>query len=132
MPDGLLHIENYCLLLHELSSGATKSGQTNYTGEETVYLIVYHVKYRVNFSTAQPVLVDDGFVPTAITFSTDVNGEYTLTDYWTAENGDHYEDGIRAKFPEESVEDALNIEKYAEDLKAESRRQAAEYLNTIP
>ncbi len=132
MPDGLLHIENYRILAHQLACGTPKSGQTNYTGEETVYLIVYHARYRFNYSTDPPVLVDDGFVPTAITFSTDVNGEYTLTDYWTAENGDHYEDGIRAKFPEESVEDALNIEKYAEDLKAESRRQAAEYLNTIP
>ncbi len=129
MPDGLLHIENYRILAHQLACGTPKSGQTNYTGEETVYLKVYHAKYRVDQSTVQTV--DDGLVPTAITFSTDENGEYILTDYWTAENGAHYEDGIRARFPEWVVEDALNIETYAEALKTESRRQASEYLNTI-
>lgn len=129
MPDGLLHVENYRILAHALACGTPKLGQTNYTGEETVYLMVYHAKYRVDHGAVQTV--EDGFVPTAITFSTDENGEYTLTDYWAAENGAQYEDSIRARFPEMTVEDALNTEKYAEALKSESRRQAAEILDMI-
>ena len=65
-------------------------------------------------------------MPTAITFSIDENGEYTLKEYWTPQNGANYEKDVRSKFPSEASENALNTERYAEDLIKESWRMANE------
>lgn len=128
-PDGLLHINTYYLLANETASGTPLVGNSGHMEEATVYLIVYHMKYSVNGGQLEEV--EDDFVPTAITFSIDKNGGYSLKEYWTPRSGANYEKDIRAKFPGASAEDALDIEKYAEDLTKESWRQATEYLNKI-
>lgn len=89
-----------------------------------VYLLVYHMKYSVNGDQLEEVEGD--FVPTAITFSIDENGQYTLKEYWTPRNDENYEKDVRSKFPGSSATEALNTEKYAEELIKENWRLANE------
>ncbi len=127
-PDGLVHIETFFLLANEAKSGTPLLGNKGHMEEVTVYLIVYHMKYKIEETVEE---VEGDFVPTAITFSVDKDNNYTLKDYWTPRSGAFYQKDIRTKFPEEAVEDALNIEKYAEILTNESFRQATAYFNSL-
>ena len=129
MPDGLIHIENYCLLANDTVSGTPLKGNSGHKEITNVYLLVYYMKYTVNGGS--PEETEGGFVPTAITFTVDENGEYTLEDYWTAGSGTDYETDVRNKFPGTSADDALNTEKYAEELIKENRRLANEALSAI-
>lgn len=126
-PDGLLHIETYYLLANETASGTPLKGNSGHMEIANVYLLVYHMKYSVGGGHLEEV--EGGFVPTAMTFIVNENGEYTLDKYWTPQAGTNYENDIRAKFPGESASEALNTEKYAEDLIKESWRLANETLN---
>ena len=47
-PDGLVHIESYTLLANEVASGTPKVGNTEHAEEVTVYLIVFHMKYKIH------------------------------------------------------------------------------------
>ncbi len=128
-PDGLLHIENYYLLANEVASGTPLKGNSGHMEEATVYLLVYHMKYSV--SGGQLEEVEGGFVPTAISFKIDENGQYTLKEYWTPRSGANYEKDVLGKFPGESATDVLNTEQYAEDLIKENWRLANEALSKI-
>lgn len=123
-PDGLLHIENYYLLANETASGTPLKDNFGHMQIANVYLLVYHMKYSVNGDQLEEVEGD--FVPTAITFSIDENGQYTLKEYWTPRNGANYEKDVRSKFPGSSATEALNTEKYAEELIKENWRLANE------
>ncbi len=129
MPDGLIHIENYCLLASETVSGTPLKGNSGHKEITNVYLLVYYMKYSVNGGSLEEVEGD--FVPTAITFAADENGEYTLEDYWTPESGADYEKDVRSKFPDSFATEALNTEKYAGELIKENRRLANEALSEI-
>jgi len=128
-PDGLLYIENYHLLAHETASGTPLKGNSGHMKIANVYLLVYHMKYSVNGGRLEEV--EGNFVPTAISFSIDENGQYTLKEYWTPRAEANYESDVRDKFPGSSSTEALNTEKYAEDLIKENWRLANEYLNQI-
>ena len=128
-PDGLIHIENYYLLANETASGTPLKGNTGHMKIANVYLLVYHMKYSINGDRIEEYEGD--FVPTAITFTVDENGEYTLEDYWTPQTGANYEKDVRNKFPGEAADNALNTEKYADELIKESWRLATQYLNQI-
>ena len=123
-PDGLLHIENYYLLANETASGTPLKDNSGHMQIANVYLLVYHMKYSVNGDQLEEVEGD--FVPTAITFSIDENGQYTLKEYWTPRNDENYEKDVRSKFPGSSATEALNTEKYAEELIKENWRLANE------
>ena len=127
-PDGLVHIESYTLLVNEVASGTPLVGNTEHAGEVTVYLIVYHMKYKIHEMVEE---VSGDFVPTAITFLVDENGEYSMKDYWIPRSGANYSGDIRTKFPGAAADDALNIEKYAEALTNDSWSQATAYLNSL-
>ena len=126
-PDGLIHIENYYLLANETASGTPLKGNSGHMEIANVYLLVYHMKYSVNGGRHEEV--EGNFVPTAISFSIDENGQYTLKEYWTPRAGANYESDVRDKFPGSSATEALNTEKYAEDLIKENWRLATEYFN---
>ncbi len=128
-PDGLIHIENYYLLAHETASGTPLNGNSGHMTNTIVYLLVYHMKYSVYGEHLEEYEGD--FVPTAITFDVSEFGEYTLKDYWTPQTGSNYEKDVRSKFPGEAADNALNTEKYAEDLIKESWRMANQALNRI-
>ena len=59
----------------------------------------------------------------------DKNGRYNLEEYWTPQTGANYEKDVRSKFPGEAADNALNTEKYAEELIKESWRLANEALS---
>ena len=103
-PDGLIHIENYYLLAHETASGTPLKGNFGHMKIANVYLLVYHMKYSVNGGQLEEHEGD--FVPTAITFSIDENGKYTLKEYWTPQKGSNYEKDVRNKFPGEAADNA--------------------------
>ena len=128
-PDGLIHIENYYLLANDTASGTPLKGNSGHMEIANVYLLVYHMKYSVNGKHLEEHEGD--FVPTAITFAINKNGEYTLEDYWTPQIGANYEKDVRSKFPGSSATEALNTEKYAEDLIKENWRLANEYFSQI-
>lgn len=128
-PDGLIHIENYYLLANETASGTPLYANSGHMQKATVYLLVYYMKYSVN--GGQLSEADGGFVPTAITFSIDKYGKYTLEEYWTPEAGVNYNRDVYNKFPGGTAKEALNTDKYAEGLIYESRRAANEELSKI-
>ena len=52
-------------------------------------------------------------------------GEYTLEEYWEPSDGS-YSDDIRAKFPADAADEALNDQAYIDDLKAACDQKALE------
>ena len=128
-PDGLIHIETYSLLAHQTASGTPLKGNSGHMKTANVYLLVYHMKYSINGKQLEEVSGD--FAPTAMIFEIDENGKYTLKDYWTPQSGSNYERDVRSKFPGEAADNALNTEKYSENLIKESWRLANQYLNQI-
>ncbi len=128
-PDGLLHIENYVLFGNELISGLPQIGSNKSIEKERVYLLVYHMKYTVNSTAVEEY--EGNFVPTVITFSVDENGNYSLDDYITVNNNEkNYVKNVEKYFPEGMWKDALNTEKYAEELIKDSREKATAYLES--
>ena len=69
--------------------------------------------------------IDVGSVTTKLAL-VDENGKYTLKEYWTPQSGSNYKNDVRNKFPIEAAENALNTEKYAEELIKENWRLANE------
>ncbi len=128
VPDGLLHVQSYYLLATERVCGVPKDGNVDHLKEETAYLIVSHRVYRVS---EEPEELEGGIVPTAITFSIDENGEYSLKEYWTPRTGPKFESDIRAKFPKAAADDACHFEKYVESLKNDNWNQIMEYWNRL-
>jgi len=127
-PDGLIHAENYVLLANTEASGTPLKGNSGHMKTATCYLLVYHMKYAVSGDHLEEVEGD--FIPTAITFEVNENSQYSFKEYWTPRLGENYEEDVRAKFPGSSADEALNVEKYAEDLTKGSRRMATEtWLN---
>ncbi len=123
-PDGLIHVQSYYLLADETTEAGSEGG----FGERTVYLIVYHMIYRMG---EKPEELEGGFVPAVITFSADKDGAYSLKVYWTPGEGANYESDIRARFPAAAAEEALRIERYADYLKKDNWNQLTEYLNRL-
>ena len=126
-PVGLIHIENYYLLANETASGTPLKGNFGHMTKTTVYLLVYHMKYSFNGDRIEEY--EGNFVPTAITFNISESGEYTLEEYWTPRTGTNYEKDVRNKFPGDSADNALNSEKFAEDLIKKNWRLANEYFS---
>lgn len=121
IPDGLLHFQSWRLLAED---NRTETPD----GKITVYLIVCHKTYSVNEGLQE---VSGGIVPAAIAFSIDGTGAYFLEEYWTPQTGIAYESDLRAKFPAEAAEEALNVEKYSDALDRDILDQAAAYLKDL-
>lgn len=128
-PDGLLHIETYYLLANETASGTPLKGNSGHMTKASVYLLVYNMKYLVNGDRLEEY--EGNFIPTAITFDVSKSGEYTLEEYWTPRTDANYENDVRSKFPGSSATEALNTEKYAENLIKENWRLANESFSQI-
>ena len=125
-PTGLLHVEAHKLLGKEELSGTPIKGSSNHTTRETVYLMVLHQKYSFYEDTLKEV--GGSYIPTAITFDVDENGEYTLTEYWEPRDGAYHAKDIRSKFPETAAEAALNNQDYIDELQDEVQKKAYDYL----
>ena len=88
----------------------------------TVYLLVLQEAYSVDGETLTEE--SGSYVPTAITFAVSASGEYTLEEYWEPSDGS-YSDDIRAKFPADAADEALNDQAYIDDLKAACDQKGA-------
>lgn len=116
-PDGLLHSQSFVLLGEGETDGA----------EKMAFLLVYHAEYAVSDG---PKVVSDGFMQTAVTFTVGADGEYVLKDYWTPSGAD-IESEVRARFPAFAADKALDVERYAEALKADALARATAYLESL-
>ncbi len=111
--DGQIHVESHVILQKD-GFGAEKI---------TVYLLVLQEAYSVDGETLTEE--SGSYVPTAITFAVSASGEYTLEEYWEPSDGS-YSDDIRAKFPADAADEALNDQAYIDDLKAACDQKALE------
>ena len=109
VQDGQIHVESHAILAQDDNDGML-----------TVYLLVLQETYSVDGETL--TLENGSYVPTAITFSTSTSGDSPL-EYWEPSDGS-YSGDIRAKFPADVAEEALNDQDYIEDLKAACYQQA--------
>ena len=114
VQDGQIHVESHAILAQDENSGML-----------TVYLLVLQETYSVDGETL--TLENGSYVPTAITFSIAASGDSPL-EYWEPSDGS-YTDDIRAKFPADAAEEALNDQDYIEALKAECYQQAVDAMN---
>ena len=115
VQDGQIHVESHAILAQD-STG----------GNLTVYLLVFQETYSVDGETLTQE--NGSYVPTAITFSLSTSGDSPV-EYWEPSDGS-YTDDIRAKFPTDAAEEALNDQDYIEDLKVECYLQAVETMNS--
>ena len=114
--DGQIHVESHVILQKD-GFGAEKI---------TVYLLVLQEAYSVDGETLTEE--SGSYVPTAITFAVSASGEYTLEEYWEPSDGS-YSDDIRAKFPADTADEALNDQAYIDDLKAACDQKALDAMN---
>ena len=133
VPDGLIRLQCWQLLATETIVGEPRVGEPSQAAVqlEIAYLMVYHAAYSMYGGDAAPTEVESGFLPTAITFSVEADGSYTLKDYWTPRSGADYESDILLKFPGEAAADALNPAAYTEILKNNCLNLLNEYINRL-
>lgn len=94
----------------------------------TVYAVATY--YRYEYAEGRTFSIVGGSIgPVAITFSRDAAGKYTMTEYWKAQDGGNYGPSIKAKFPAEIYEDAMDGQKYALAHSQSCYAQAVEYGN---
>ena len=111
---GQIHVESHVVLAEDRSNAETV----------TVYLLVLQEIYSADGETL--TMENGSYVPTAITFSLSTSSG-TPAEYWEPGDGS-YSDDIRAKFPADAAEEALDDQAYIDDLKAaclQSAREAA-------
>ncbi len=97
---------------------ATESVDTGDYETVTVYMWVNYgefIKYGDSL-----VEISGSACPTVLTFDC-VDGKYNLKEYWTAEDGSHYADSIREKYPKNIVSEVMsfNYNRNALEKKAE-------------
>lgn len=71
-----------------------------------VYLIALYAQYE--FDGGEARLTGGGCSPCAITFES-VGGVYSPAEYWEPEDGENFESSVRGKFPEDALEDGMDL-----------------------
>lgn len=66
-------------------------------------------------------------IPTALTFHVQPDGSCTLTEYWEPDDGSLYAPDIRAKFPADIAERALDTQRYIDEQMKACYDQAIAY-----
>ena len=116
VQDGQLHVESHIVLASDESTA----------GKLTVYLLALQETYSVDGETLTQE--NGSYIPTAITFTVSASGEYVPEEYWEPGDGS-YSDDIRAKFPADAADEALNDQAYIDDLKAACDQKALDAMN---
>ncbi len=110
-----------------------KAEATEFSADRSVKYQVYALTKVGGYSFINGKFVEDsgtGAIPvTAIMTGRD--GEYTVDDVIYPSDGSYYEPSIKAMFPEELWERAMNADEFYDELVAQSRAQAEEYLRSI-
>lgn len=81
-------------------------------------IIAYVMALDLSFDSDGETLSETGggLLPVAVSFDQNLDGAYTLTEYWTPREGAYYAPSIRGKFPSDIAEDAIDSQKYAMPL----------------
>lgn len=125
--DGLIQVESHRIL-------ATESGMladSDKIDTIIVYALVLHEKYF-------PYVYSDGLrsesgshIPTALTFSVNEEGMYTLLEYWIPRDGSYYKGDIEEKFPEGAAKAAFNTQDYIDEQTLECQKKALEQIQML-
>lgn len=123
----------YACCYHEILTTETVSEAPD-TETVTAYVIAAYGEYEMKYGVIQSVSGGSG--PIALTFAVGET-EYTLLDYWEAEDGSNYADSIREKFPssvaESVIKDPYTVSKLC-DQKAETyfrNNMQADEMHTV-
>lgn len=128
-PDGLLWVRTWRELDSVRISGTPLASGGTHALTETFYLLVYCAKYTL--SEGEAALVSESFIPTVISFGVDEDGNYTLSEHWSANDGADYEASIRNKFSNTAATEALNTDKYSKSLRSEAQNLANAYFDNL-
>lgn len=124
---GLINVESHIILANEQKTSARES---NRVYEETAYAVVMRATYNIENNK----LSNDysSLIPTALTFSVDENGIYTLKEYWEPRDGGDYAKDIEKKFPSGVQNDAIFCgDRYGKKLTKECALKAEAALAQI-
>lgn len=113
LPDGMICTESHIILASETASGTPLQGELNHMEQATAYVLAMNMKYQCAGRGVEEV--SGVCKPAKLTFAIE-SGAYILTDYWEPRDGAPYADDIRAFFPAEAAEMALDDLAYAEQL----------------
>ena len=102
--------ESHVILGTRTQNGAPKAGESVGAAQITVYAMVLYQQYH--YASGNITVTGGSHIPTALTFDVGKDGSYALVEYWQPMDGTYYEPDIRAKFPENICEDALDTQKY--------------------
>ncbi|MDR1065689.1 MAG: hypothetical protein LBL25_04910 [Oscillospiraceae bacterium] len=91
----------------------------------TVYAYALHLVYILENGALHDAA--GSAAPVAITFSSDGDGVYNLTEYWYPGEGGYYMPSIKEKFPE-ALWDKVDTQLYAADCSAEALRKAQNHF----
>lgn len=95
----------------ELATEAHTVLKTEESGETiTVYAMALYLEF--DFASDGPVEAGGSHAPVAITFKRDADGKLEIKEFWWPQNGTGYAPSIKAKFPADIHEDALDTQKY--------------------
>jgi hypothetical protein len=146
----MMHVEDQNWSIDRLVSDAVKShNESKIPAEE--YLAESHVilaldAHRERFTAygialyetflpdgeSDVKLIRGSHIPVALTFTRNNSGDYELTEYWEARDGDDYWPSIKQKFPEvawNKVDTQLYIKQQQQDCSDEAKRF---FLGAIP
>ena len=96
----------------------------------TVYAMALAVK--LGYSDGKISETGGSHMPVAITFFKSKSGEYTMTGYWTPEDGSYYAPSIREKFPDDIEAAALDTQAYLEEQMRACYAQVIGAHNVVP
>ena len=125
---GCICVESHDVLATEVSP-SVKTGEPAYL---TVYAHILYEAFAPELNEKGELVASEGsYIPTILTFSIDGDDNYTLAWYWVPRDGDYYAKDIKAKFPEAIVEDALNNQKFVDDVVAQNRVKAYDTMKKL-
>lgn len=107
----------YACCYHEvLATEAGGAADTDEIETVTAYIIAAYGEYEMKNGVVESVSGGSG--PIALTFSVEAT-EYSLVEYWEAEDGRYYADSIRDKFPsgvaESAIKDPYTVSKLCDE-----------------
>lgn len=124
LPDGMICTVSHTVLASETYSGTPLQGEGENTEYVTMYVLAMYMKYQCSGRGVEEV--SGRCFPAKLTLVLnneeldkevyDISNVYTLTDYWEPREGAPSADEIRAVFPAEAAEKALDDLAYAEEL----------------
>lgn len=129
-PTGTIKTESHIVLASSQGTALTKD--TSELVDLKYYLIVLYQEFSVVDN--KPVEIYRSYSPTMITFDVQ-NTEYpiknSVKEYWQPTQGENYQKDIMERFPSESANDAINSQKYLEELEKENLQEVNDYIKAI-